>query len=73
MRHTSANCRREAKRVAKKQLEPTGIARFCVLYIGGGSNKERRSPWFASRERANLARNIIGNRVGYANTVVFVD
>ena len=50
---------------------PVNGQRFCVLYLCAG--KERRSPWFNSRERAARARRIIEKRVGEENTCIYVD
>lgn len=46
-----------------------GIVRYAVLYVAGG--KERRSPWFQSRNRAEQARRLITAKYGAA--VVYVD
>lgn len=45
------------------------MTRYCVMYEKNG--KEKRSPWFKSRERVDAAREILAAK--YGATVVYVD
>lgn len=54
----------------------SGGHRYCVLYLKRGINehqKEFRSPWFSSRERAHQACQIMKRRYGEKSAIVYID
>lgn len=59
----------DTRRAAKAALRSVGIQRFRVLWLRDG--KERKSPWFYSKERADLARDAMADKYGRA--IVYVD
>lgn len=61
--------RRAKKRAAKQSIAHLGIQRFCVFYLKDG--KEHRSPWFGSRSRAHVARELLATKYGPA--IVYID
>ncbi|AVR89773.1 hypothetical protein [Thauera aromatica] len=61
--------RNDTRRAAKAALRSFGIQRFRVLWLRDG--KERKSPWFYSKERADQARDAMADKYGRA--IVYVD
>lgn len=61
--------KRAIKRAAKQSIAHLGIQRFCVLYRKDG--KEHSSPWFISRSRAHVARELLAAKYGQA--IVYID
>lgn len=61
--------RHAIKRVAKQSISHLGTQRFCVLYLKDG--KEHSSPWFGSRSRAHVARELLAAKYGPA--IVYMD
>jgi hypothetical protein len=70
LRHSLTD-RRQLRSLAKSRLAFTGISRYCVLYLDHG--RERRSPWFYSKPRAQQARESMARRYGNGNTILHVD
>ena len=71
-RHHMENQKRKAmKAAAKSVLKFQGIERFLVLYLVNG--RERRSPWFYSKERARMALALMRKRYGDRNAIIYVD
>lgn len=61
--------RHAIKRAAKQSIAHLGIQRFCVLYRRDGT--EHSSPWFSSRSRAHVARELLAAKYGPA--IVYID
>ena len=45
--------------------------RYCVLYLK--EHREHRTAWFKSRERVNIAFNLLKQKYGEKNVIVYMD
>ncbi|HLO61722.1 MAG TPA: hypothetical protein VK165_02030 [Azonexus sp.] len=69
MAFRTATAKAAIRRAAKQSIAHIGVQRFCVCYLKNG--REHRSPWFNSRTRAHLAREILAAKNGPA--IVWID
>lgn len=44
---------------------------YCVIFLKNG--KEHQTPWFASKERARRALDLMKRRYGERNAVLYLD
>lgn len=69
MEFRAATVKAVIRRTAKQTIAHVGVQRFCVCYLKNG--REHRFPWFNSRSRAHLARELLSDK--YGSAIVYVD